>query len=326
MKKHSEYNLNGFSFTQSPFIMFAIMLVLGATANAAPWQPGSEYKEIYLWPNGAPNVRQLKGPESELTKRSNLVAGRPWYQVANVARPTFTIYSPKINNTGAAVVVLPGGGYQVLAIDLEGTEVCDWLTSKGITCILLKYRVPDNGRLEERSGPYPKSKEALQDVQRALGLVRKQAAQWGIRPNKIGVLGFSAGGHLAAAISTNHQKRLYPLIDDADRESCRPDFAILIYPGHMAKNYDVRLGLNPNLPVSSDTPQTFLVHAKNDSVDPVEYSLLYKAALEKFKVPVEIHLFDKGGHAFGLRKTEFPITLWPQLVATWFTKIGMTSK
>ena len=144
-----------------------------------------------------------------------------------------TVYSPTGKNTGAAVVVFPGGGYQILAIDLEGTEVCDWLTSKGITCVLLKYRVPGEG-LFPRSGPYPESPMALEDAQRTVGLVRFHAAEWHIDPHKIGVLGFSAGGHLVAAMSTHFEKRLYPAVDAADKESCRPDFAVAIYPGHLS--------------------------------------------------------------------------------------------
>src|SRR5438309_6550822 len=144
-----------------------------------------------------------------------------------------TVYSPTGRNTGAAVVVFPGGGYWVLYMDLEGTEVCDWLTSKGITCVLLKYRVPGE-HLSPRSGAYPKSPMALEDAQRTVGLVRLHAAEWHIDPHKIGVLGFSSGGHLVAAISTHFDKRLYPAVDAADKESCRPDFAVAIYPGHLS--------------------------------------------------------------------------------------------
>src|SRR5688572_23443333 len=177
-----------------------------------------------------------------------------------------TIYPPKGKNTGVTVVVFPGGGYQVLAMDLEGTEVCDWLTPKGITCVLVKYRVP-NGR-KNRSGPYPKSAAALQDAQRTLGLLRRDASKLNIDPKKIGVIGFSASGHLVAALSTNFKKRVYKAIDAADKQSSRPDFAISLYPGHMAKDYKIERGLNPNLPVSAETPPTLLIHSQNDSVDP----------------------------------------------------------
>jgi acetyl esterase/lipase len=231
-----------------------------------------------------------------------------------------TVYSPQGRNTGAAVVVFPGGGYNILAIDLEGTEACDWLTSKGITCVLLKYRVPC-----VKVGPYRDCPMALADAQRTVGLVRFQAAQWHIDPRKIGVLGFSAGGHMVAAMSTHFEKRLYPAVDAADQASCRPDFAVALYPGHLAvpeKNF----ALNPDIQVTRRTPPTFLLQAEDDPVDPVENSLVYYSALRKAGVPAEMHVYVKGGHAFGLRSTESPITRWPQLVETWLTAIGILSK
>jgi acetyl esterase/lipase len=282
--------------------------------------------------------------------KDSLVAGSPWVAVENVSQPTMTVYSPRGKNTGAAVVVFPGGGYTILAIDLEGTEVCDWLTSKGITCVLLKYRVPGEALYPKsapypKSGPYPESPMALEDAQRTVGLVRFHAAEWHIDPHKIGVLGFSAGGHLSAAISTHFAKRLYPVVDAADKESCRPDFAVPIYPGHLslsAAQWDARQGtkkivlphpstadkhlaLNPDIHVTRQTPPTFLLQAEDDHVDNVDDSLAYYIALRKAGVPVEMHLYAQGGHAFGLRRTKFPITGWPQLVETWLSTIGMIS-
>jgi acetyl esterase/lipase len=236
-----------------------------------------------------------------------------------------TLYPPRGRNTGAAIVVFPGGGYQILAIDLEGTEVCDWLTSKGITCVLLKYRVPGAGQFP-KSGAYPKSPVALEDAQRAVGLVRFRATEWRIDPHKIGVLGFSAGGHLVAAMSTHFDKRLYRAVDAADTESCRPDFAVAIYPGHMLENTSRPFQLNPAIPVTSNTPPTFLLQAEDDPVDDVENSLVYYAALKKAGVSAEMHLYAHGGHAFGLRRTNLPVTGWPQLVDTWLATIGMTSE
>jgi acetyl esterase/lipase len=251
-------------------------------------------------------------------KGDSLVAGRPWISVSNVAQPTVTVYSPAKKNTGTAMIVFPGGGYQVLAIDLEGTEICDWLTSKGITAVLLKYRVPT-----ERIGPYGESPLALQDAQRAISLVRSRAAQWHIDPHKIGVIGFSAGGHMVAAISTHFDKRSYPVVDTADKESCRPDFAIAVFPGHLSDSSDENsCELNPNVPVSNKTPPTFLLQAEDDPVDSVSNSLVYYIALKKAGVPVEMHLYAQGGHAFGLRRTKFPITGWPQLVETWLRTIN----
>jgi acetyl esterase/lipase len=215
------------------------------------------------------------------------------------------------------VVVFPGGGYSIVAIDLEGTEACEWLTSRGITCVLLKYRVPC-----ARVGPYRDCVSALQDAQRAVGLVRARAPEWRIDPKKIGVLGFSAGGHMVAAISTHFERRRYPAVDAADNVSCRPDFAIALYPGHLAvpeKNFV----LNPDIRVTSRTPPTFLLQATDDPVDPVENSLVYYAALQKAGVSAEMHLYAKGGHAFGLRPTPSPITEWPKLVENWLKTIGI---
>jgi acetyl esterase/lipase len=245
--------------------------------------------------------------------------------IGKVSKPTMTVYSPSGKNTGAAVVVFPGGGYRILAIDLEGTEVCDWLTSKGITCVLLKYRVPGDG-LSPKSGAYPDSPMALEDAQRTLSLVRLHAAEWGIDPHKIGVLGFSAGGHLVAAISTHFKKRLYPAVDAADKESCRPEFGVALYPGHMLENTSRDFQLNPYVPVTSETPPTFLLQAEDDPVDTVKNSLVYYAALKKAGVPVEMHLYAHGGHAFGLRRTKFPITGWPELAEAWLGTIGMISE
>ena len=214
----------------------------------------------------------------------------------------------------------------MLAIDLEGTEVCDWLTSKGITCVLLKYRVLyQKSAPSRRSGPYPKSPIALEDAQRTVGLVRFHAAEYHIDPHKIGVLGFSAGGHLAAAISTHFDRRLYPVVDAADKVSCRPDFAVALYPGHLWIS-NKKFELNPDVPVTHQTPPTFLLQAENDPVDSVNNSLVYYIALRKAGVPVEMHLYAQGGHAFGLRRTTFPITGWPQFVETWLGTIGMISE
>jgi acetyl esterase/lipase len=262
-----------------------------------------------------------------------------------MSRATMTVYAPEDKNTGAAVVVFPGGGYQILAIDLEGTEVCDWLTKVGITCVLLKYRVTDVGPYP-KSGPYPESPMALEDAQRTLGLVRFHAADWHIDPDKIGVLGFSAGGHLVVAMSVHFEKRSYSRVDAADDVSCRPDFAVAIYPGHLSyaasewdakqgtKEYalpppldasiaDPNLELNPDIRVTSQTPPTFLLQAEDDHIDSVYDALSYYIALKKAGVPAEMHLYAEGNHAFGLRRTKLPITGWPLLVETWLQTIGM---
>lgn len=184
--------------------------------------------------------------------------------------------------------------------------------------MLLKYRVPT-----ERVGVYLESPLALQDAHRALGLVRFHAAEWHIDPHKIGVIGFSAGGHMVAAVSTHFDKRSYPEVDAADKESCRPDFAVALYPGHLWSSDRKIFELNPNVPVTSQTPPTFLLQAEDDPVDNVNNSLVYYVALKKAGVPVEMHLYAQGGHGFGLRRTKLPITDWPQLVETWLETIGM---
>ena len=307
-------------------------------------QPSPGHTQIAIWPGAVPDAQPQSGPE--VVETSRFGAG-----VNNVSRPTMTVYSPVGKNTGAAVVVFPGGGYWGLAIDFEGTEVCDWLTPKGITCVVLKYRVPPEKGYPKsapypKSGPYPESPMALEDAQRTMGLLRLHAAEWHIDPHKIGVLGFSAGGHLSAAISTHYEKRLYPAVDAADKESCRPDFAVVLYPGHLSisaaeydaeqggkkfvlhlpANADRNLGLNPAVPVTRNTPPTFLLQAEDDHVDNVNDSLAYYIALKNTGVPAEMHLYAEGGHAFGLRRTNFPITAWPQLVETWLATIGMIAQ
>jgi acetyl esterase/lipase len=294
-----------------------------AAAQAA-WQPSPGHTQLPIWPGAIPNAAAVKGAEvsaiaTDSTGRPELVGGKPWIYVDRVSQPTMTVYSPVGRNTGAAVVVFPGGGYEILAIDLEGTEACDWLTSTGITCVLLKYRVPC-----AVTGPHRDSRTALQDAQRTVGLVRFHAARWHIDPHKIGVLGFSAGGHMVAAISTHFVRRLYTPVDSADATSCRPDFAIALYPGHLATRADSLS--NPDIRVTRRTPPTFLVQARDDPVDPVANSLAYHAALVKAGVPVEMHLYAHGGHAFGLRRTSAAITDWPRLAERWLGRIGVIPK
>lgn len=277
--------------------------------------------QVPVWPGAPPGRPAVRDRETTGTVQS-LVAGRPWRYVNDVSHPTFTVYSPKGKNTGAAVIVFPGGGYQTLAIDLEGTEVCDWLTSEGITCVLLKYRVPSAGPSWDQQCGCDRgthSSMALEDAQRTISLVRARAAEWHIDPHRIGVLGFSAGGHLVAAVSTRFNKRVYPAVDAADQVSCRPDFAVALYPGHLW----IHGALNPDIKVTRDTPPTFLLQAEDDPVDSVRNSLMYYRALEEAGVPAEMHLYATGGHAFGLRRTKLPITGWPQLVKTWLATTGM---
>jgi acetyl esterase/lipase len=287
--------------------VFGISTGVFAQKPGRPPAPGPTTLDV--WPHGAPGALPNPAPEGDTTTaKDRLVVGRAVIRIGNVSSPTLTFYAPKEKNTGAAVVVFPGGGYRILAIDLEGTEVCDWLTSVGITCVLLKYRVPD-------TGPYPKSAAALQDAQRAMGIVRSHAAEWHIDPNRIGVLGFSAGGHLAAALSTHFDKRLYDSIDAADQVGCRPDFAVIVYPGYLAiaeQNFAANAEIHP----TEQTPPSFIVQAEDDPVH-VENATVYFLALKNAKVPAEMHLYAQGGHGYGLRRSELPVTGWPQLVEAW---------
>jgi acetyl esterase/lipase len=289
------------------------------SAQTPAWQPAAGLTQTPIWPGAVPDRRPSAGPEVDTTTpKEPLIAGKPVIRLGNVAVPTMTVYPPKGANTGASVVVFPGGGYRILAIDLEGTEVCDWLTSSGVTCVLLKYRVPD-------SGPYPKSLMALEDAQRTVGLVRFHAAEWHIDPHKIGVLGFSAGAHLAAALSTHFDERLYRPADGPDEVSCRPDFAVVIYPGYLALA-DKDFAINPDIQVTKDTPPTFLLQTEDDHVAHVESSLRYYEALKSAGVPVEMHLYTEGVHGYGMRRTRLPVTAWPQLVDMWLRTIGMVQE
>lgn len=268
-----------------------------------------------LWPGIAPGDKGGLGQEIDTTTaKDNLIAGRPVIRLGNVSDPTIAVYPPtRGKDTGAAVVVFPGGGFRILAMDLEGTEVCAWLNSIGVTGVLLKYRVPAREGRPEYAAP-------LQDAQRALGIVRSHAKEWGIDPHRIGVLGFSAGGHLAATLSANSQARTYPRVDESDDASCRPDFQILVYPGGVVERGGY--ALTPDVAVTAKTPPTFLVMAQDDPVRP-ENVLGYAMALEGEKVPMELHVYPSGGHGYGLRPTRDFVTSWPQRAADWMRSRGL---
>jgi acetyl esterase/lipase len=311
----ANFNFEAFIVRHSVFLLLAIISAPGSVfAQQSVWPPAPSHTSLPIWPHGgAPGANPNPAAEVDTTTpKDHLVADKPVIRLGNVSAPTLTLYSPTGKNTGAAIVVFPGGGYRILAIDLEGTEVCDWLTSAGVTCILLKYRVPD-------SGPYPKSSAALEDAQRALGIVRSRAAEWHIDPHRIGVLGFSAGAHLAAALSTHFDPRLYDSLDAADKLSCRPDFAVIVYPGYLALS-EQNFAPNAEIHVTEQTPPSFIVQAEDDPVH-VENSTVYFLALKNAKVPAELHLYAQGGHGYGLRRTTQPVTAWPQLVETWLRTI-----
>ena len=291
--------------------MTAVLLGTSLTASLFAADPA-----VRLWPGVAPGDKGEFAPERDTTKPTdNLVGGRALIRLGNVSTPTLTVYrAAKDKATGAAVLVFPGGGYNILAMDLEGTEICEWLNSLGVTAVLVKYRVP------ARPGG-PRWAAPLQDAQRAIGMVRQRAADLGLDAKRVGVLGFSAGGHLAAAASTNFDKRTYEAIDAADALSSRPDFTVLIYPAYLTVK-DEGDKVSPELKVTKDTPPTFLVQAEDDGVR-VETSLFYYAALRNAKVPAEMHLYPVGGHGYGMRPTEQLVTTWPKRAEDWFRTIGV---
>jgi acetyl esterase/lipase len=302
------------------------MAAAAAAQTSQPWPPGPEHATLKLWPHGLPPAPAgvpawvlPTEPEHNVTTAQNKpTAGRPVFRLGDVSDPTLTLFAaPQDRNSGAAVLVFPGGGYHYLAIDIEGTEVCDWLDSIGVNCVLVKYRVPDGG-------PYPKSAAALQDAQRAMGMVREHAAAWGIDPQRVGVAGFSAGAYLAAAVSTHYDQRLYPKMDAADGLSCRPDFQMVIYPGYLAIA-EKQFEFNPDIPVTAQTPPAFLVQAEDDPVH-VENVIEYFMQLKRAGVPAELHVYAKGGHGYGLRPTDLPISHWPELAAKWLQTIAVTGK
>jgi len=288
-------------------------LVLAGGFASAQQQP------MPLWTGGAPEPKTAQGVERDIASAQDKpIAGRPIMRITDVSEPTLTVYKASAaKNSGAAVLVFPGGGYQILAWDLEGTEVCTWLNSLGVNCVLVKYRVPYTGH-------YPEHTEDLEDAQQAMRLARTHAAEWGIDPKRVGVLGFSAGAHLAVVLS-NHA--------DADPNAAavkahgglgasvnaRPDFALILYPGYL----DVWPGKNalaPEAQPTATTPPSFVLQAEDDPVH-VENALVYYEALKDAKVPSELHIYAEGGHGYGLRPTELPITHWPAVAATWLHTI-----
>lgn len=307
-----------------PLRAIAIALALGllqvTPLHAIASGSASGLRSIPLWPGTPPGDAPSTAEEKDLTTpKDNFVAGKRLIRLGNVSQPTVTFYpAPKRKATGATVLVCPGGGYHILAMDLEGTEVCEWLNSIGVSAALLKYRVPVRKDRERYAAP-------LQDSQRAMGLVREHASEWGIDPKRIGVLGFSAGGHLAALTSTAFEKRSYPVVDAADQLSSRPDFAILIYPAYLTVEKEGDR-ISPELTLSSTTPPTFIIQTEDDAVR-VESGLFYYQALKKWKVPAEMHLYPTGGHGYGLRTlpTE-PVTRWPELAGDWMRRLGVLNK
>ncbi len=295
---------------KKPLATALILAAVTASLIAAPPTP------LPLWPKGAPGEKGgLPEEKDTSTEKSGKVADKSVIRLGNVSQPTLTIYRPtKAKDTGAAVIICPGGGYNILAYDLEGSEICEWLNSIGVTGVLLKYRVPKRTGLEKHTA-------ALQDAQRAVGLVRSRATEFGLDPKRVGILGFSAGGHLAAAACNNFDKRTYEPVDDADKTSCRPDFAFLIYPAYLTVK-EQGDKVSPELPITANTPQTFLAMTQDDGVR-VESALFYYLALKQAKVPAELHLYPTGGHGYGLRPSIHGVTTWPKRAEEWMAARGL---
>ncbi len=269
---------------------------------------------IDLWPGAAPGEMGKLPPESDQPQKPGQ---RVVKRIQNVSKPTLSIFRPaKDKDTGVAVVIAPGGGYNILAWDLEGEEVAAWLNSIGVTGVVLKYRVPR--RPTDKDGA---PLGAKQDAQRAMSLVRSKAGEWGLDPKKIGMLGFSAGGHLTAWTCANCEKRSYEAVDDADKASCRPDFAVLVYPGYIVPN-EKKDELRPDIVPTKDSPPMFFAHAFDDPVAP-ENSVRLFLELKKLRVPAELHIYSTGGHGFGLRPDGKPCATWPARCGEWMAAQGI---
>lgn len=316
-------------FSRRGVIGFGAALTLApAVADAAELMAAQEH--VPLWPGKAPG-----DIGSVITRRVNPRSGNdahPDRWVYGVARPELIVFRPA-NPNGAAVLCMPGGSYEFLAFDNEGTEQARWLNARGVTVFVLMYRLPAEGWARREDVP-------LQDAQRAMRVIRRDAAKYGIDPKRVAALGFSAGGHLCGSLATRHAEQVYAPVDEADRLSARPDIAGLIYPVILLAGPDAHGGSRDNLlgtdapetlrrshsveqRVDADTPPLFLVHAEDDGTVPVANSLaLYQAMLDH-KRPAEMHLFDEGGHGFGARMPAImPGAEWPRLFARFAARKG----
>jgi acetyl esterase/lipase len=296
-----------------------LLVILNINLQAQP-------KVMNVWNGKIPGSIQSPNFKNEDTIKMENGKTR----IARVTNPTMTIYFPQMKSSGTAAVICPGGGYTRLAIDNEGSEIAHWLNDYGITVVILKYRLPNDTIMENKSiGP-------LQDLQETMRILRRNAKEWKLNPNKIGVFGFSAGGHLASTLCTHFNDKVY----DSDSANARPDFSVLVYPvitmGELNTHTGSRknlLGKTPDpklveyfsneLQVTKNTPPAFIVQAEDDKTVPVQNSIDYYTALKNQNIPAELHIYQKGGHGFGLGKNKGTVSLWPASCIEWLKEIGM---
>lgn len=285
-------------------------------ASSAAVANSAEPITLNLWPGQPPGETKTFPAEADQTKpEDRLIAGRKIIKLGNVSTPQIAVYRPaKEKNTGVSVVIAPGGGHNILAYDLEGTEVAEWLNSIGVTGIVLKYRVPFRD-------PQKKWLGGVQDAQRAMSIVRSRAAEWELDPKRIGLLGFSAGGEITGMVSLLNERRQYDNVDQVDAVSSRPDFAVLVYAGNLVDNGTGQL--RTDVSVTKDAPPMFFAHAYDDRVSPLN-ALLVAAELKKAGVPAEVHVFNAGGHGYGLRHVDgLPVTDWPKACEAWMKSMSI---
>lgn len=292
------------------WILFVASLLLASLSISA------QEITLPLWPNGTPEPYSGTAPELDARRPTDHpAAGRPFIHLTNVSKLTLTVYAPPPSmNSGTAVLVFPGGGYNILAYDLEGTEVCTWLNSIGVTCVLVKYRVPF-------ADHFPENPADLEDAQQAMRITRAHAAEWHIDAARTGALGFSAGAHLVVMLSNHSDFKRIGESEAESKISAKPDFALVIYPGYLASGPNLSMS-GESLNVTAKTPPTFLIQAENDPVQ-VENAIVYFLELKKAVVPAEMHIFPEGGHGYGLRPTAFPVSHWPTYAEIWLHTIKM---
>jgi len=307
--------------------LFTIIVVSGLFIN--PIHSQNNFKnEIYLWPEGAPGSKNLEIKE-QIIDRSKAKSKKD-RSVKGITKPSIIPFLPENNSkTNPAVLICPGGGYERVVIDKGGFDIANWLNSIGVAAFVLKYRLPGEGHKKRYNVP-------LQDAQRAMKLIRHNKNKWKINPDELGIIGFSAGGHLAATLGNNVSETVYDPVDSIDTLSSKPNFLMLVYPVISMKDNITHagtkkrlLGHNPSdkliqkysneININENLPPAFIVHAGNDPVSPLNSIRFTEAIKEKGK-EVELHIFAQGGHGFGIRHAEGPIRLWTKLAEKWLVE------